>query len=300
MRCVFSVDVEDWFHILDLESAPPLTEWAALPSRVEKNFIKLLDLFSEAGCAVTCFFLGWVGERFPHLVQEAHRRGHEIASHGYTHRLVFELNREEFLQDALVSRKILEDLTGEPVIGYRAAGFSITGSTGWFADQLIEAGYVYDSSVFPAPRQHGGLKDVRDTPYFIGENSKGLLEFPMTVSRMLGLRFCFSGGGYLRIFPLAFVRHMAKRVLADGRPVIFYVHPREIDPSHPRLAMPPLRRFKSYVNLRTTETKIRKLLDEFEVTSFRNFIASDLESLLPPGSEAAIARLSGRQPGLMK
>jgi len=294
MKCVFSVDVEDWFHILDIASAPAVGEWAALPSRVEKNFMKLLDLFSGAGCTVTCFFLGWVAERFPHLVREAHGRGHEIASHGYAHRLVFELNREEFMQDAVVSRKILEDLTGEPVIGYRAAGFSITGSTRWFADELLNAGYLYDSSVFPAPRQHGGLKDGRDIPYFIGEPSKGLLEFPMTVGRVLCLRFCFSGGGYLRLFPLPFVRHMTKRLLADGRPVIFYVHPREIDPSHPRLPMPPLRRFKSYVNLRTTETKIRKLLGEFQVTSFRDFIASDLETLLPPGSEAAISRLNGR------
>lgn len=296
MRCVFSVDVEDWFHILDLESAPAVADWAALPSRVEKNFMKLLDLFSEAGCTVTCFFLGWVGERFPHLVREAHRRGHEIASHGYAHRLIFELSEEEFLQDAVASRKILEDLTGERVIGYRAAGFSITENTRWFANQLVEAGYLYDSSVFPAARQHGGMKDGCDSPYFIGEPSKGLLEFPMTVGNLLGLRFCFCGGGYLRLFPLTLVRRMTKRVLAEGRPVIFYVHPREIDPSHPRLPMPLVRRFKSYVNLRTTETKIRKLLGEFEITSFRNLIANDLESLLPPGSEDRVARLNGRPP----
>lgn len=297
MKCIFSVDVEDWFHILDLESAPAIREWAALPSRVEQNFMKLLDLFSEAECTVTCFFLGWVAERFPRLVQEAHHRGHEIASHGYAHRLVFELTGEEFLQDAVASRKILEDLTGEPVVGYRAAGFSITEDTRWFVDKLIEAGYLYDSSVFPAARQHGGLRDGRDTPYFIGGQSKGLLEFPMTVSSLLGLRFCFSGGGYLRLFPLPFVRRMAKRVLADGRPVIFYIHPREVDPSHPRLPMPLLRRFKSYVNLGTTETKVRKLLDEFEVTSFRNFMASDLESLFPPGSETAVSRVNGRPNG---
>jgi len=293
MRCVFSVDVEDWFHILGLRSAPAIPEWAALPSRVEKNFMKLLDLFSETGCTVTCFFLGWIGERFPHLVREAHRRGHEIASHGYAHRLVFELSREEFFEDALVSRKILEDLTGEPVIGYRAAGFSIIGSTRWFADELLNAGYLYDSSIFPASRQHGGMKDGRESPYFIGEPATGLLEFPMTVSDIFGFRFCFSGGGYLRLFPLTFVRSMAKRVLAAGRPVIFYVHPREIDPWHPRLPMPLLRRFKSYVNLPATETKIRKLLGEFEVTSFRNFIGSDMESLLPSGSEAALSRLRG-------
>lgn len=292
MKCIFSVDVEDWFHILDIEAAPAITEWAALPSLVETNFMRLLDLFSEARCTVTCFFLGWVAEQFPHLVEEAHRRGHEIASHGYSHRLVFEMTREEFLQDVAISKRILEGITGQPVIGYRAPGFSVTESTPWFADALVEAGYLYDSSVFPAPRQHGGHRTACDAPYLVGQPSKGLIEFPMTVSSLLGLRFCFSGGGYLRLFPLRFVRRMTKRVLADGRPVIFYVHPREIDPSHPRLPMDFLRSFKSYVNLRTTETKIRKLLGEFEVTSFRSFVASDLKLPVPFEPEAAIFKLN--------
>ena len=292
MKCIFSVDVEDWFHILDTEAAPAITEWAALPSLIETNFMRLLDLFSEAGCTVTCFFLGWVAEQFPHLVEEAHRRGHEIASHGYSHRLVFEMTRKEFLQDVATSKRILQDITGQPVIGYRAPGFSVTESTPWFADELIEAGYLYDSSVFPARRQHGGYRTACDAPYLVGQPSKGLIEFPMTVSSLLGLRFCFSGGGYLRFFPLRFVRRMTKRVLADGRPVIFYVHPREIDPSHPRLPMDFRRSFKSYVNLRTTETKIRKLLGEFEVTSFRSFVASDLKLPAPLESEAAIFKLN--------
>jgi polysaccharide deacetylase family protein (PEP-CTERM system associated) len=256
-----------------------------LPSLVETNFMKLLDLFGEARCTVTCFFLGWVAERFPHLVKEAHRRGHEVASHGYSHRLVFDMTAAEFLQDVVMSKKILEELTGEPVIGYRAPGFSLNESTPWFARALVRAGYLYDSSAFPAPRQHGGFRNGRDAPHLIGEPPNGLIEFPMTVSTLLGLRFCFSGGGYLRIFPWPFVRRMARRVLADGRPVIFYVHPREIDPSHPRLPMNLLRSFKSYVNLRTTETKVRKLLREFEVTSFRSFVENELELLFPLGSE---------------
>ena len=277
MKCIFSVDVEDWFHILDIQAAPALTEWAALPSLVETNFMKLLDLFSEARCTVTCFFLGWVAERFPHLVKEAHARGHEVASHGYSHRLVFEMTRQEFLRDVVTSKKILEDLTGERVIGYRAPGFSATESTRWFFHELIEAGYLYDSSVFPAPRQHGGLRSGSEAPYLIGEPSNGLVEFPMTVRRFLALRFCFSGGGYLRLFPLCFIRRMAKRVLADGRAVIFYVHPREIDPSHPRLPMNVGRRFKSYVNLRGTEAKIRSLLAEFRFQTFTQFMAEHRE-----------------------
>jgi polysaccharide deacetylase family protein (PEP-CTERM system associated) len=294
MNCIFSVDVEDWFHILDIEAAPPIAEWARLPSLVEKNFMKLLDLFSEARRTVTCFFLGWVAEQYPRLVEEADRRGHEIASHGYAHRLVFQMTRKEFREDVVISKQILEDLTGRPVIGYRAPGFSVVESTPWFADELIEAGYVYDSSVFPAPRQHGGLKTECGPPYLIGDPSRCLVEFPMTVSRLLGRRFCFSGGGYLRLFPLPFIRRMAKRVLADSRPVIFYVHPREIDPSHPRLPMDFRRNFKSYVNLRTTETKIRKLLEEFEVMSFRSFLANDLKLSAQIGGQAPLVKVNGR------
>jgi polysaccharide deacetylase family protein (PEP-CTERM system associated) len=272
MKSLLSVDVEDWFHILDFPSAPEISEWNSLPSCVEANFRKLLDLFSEKNARATCFFLGYIAERFPQLVREAHDRGHEIASHGYAHKLIYRMTPQEFCEDARKSKLILEDITGQSVLGYRGPSFSVTADTPWFFEKVLQAGYRYDSSVFPAPRQHGGLQTDRYSPHRI---SGQLMEFPITVASVLGQRFCFFGGGYLRLFPYAVVRHMCHKVLAEERPVVFYIHPREIDPTHPRLHLSATRAFKSYVNLRSTEPKLRKLLDEFEVTTFANFIGEN-------------------------
>jgi len=270
---IFSVDVEDWFHILDDPSVPGIDQWAELPSRVERNFSKLLDLFSENNVQVTCFFLGWVAERFPHLVKEAARRGHEVASHGYGHRLVYELGRTEFYEDVRGARLLLEDIAGVEVVGYRAPGFSTTEETPWFFDVLTEAGYQYDSSVFPAQRGHGGMPHGRREPHRIGKQD-ALLEVPITVADVMGKPMCFFGGGYLRLFPYWLIRKMARRVLNEGRPVVFYVHPREIDPAHPRLPMGRIRRFKSYVNLETTEAKLRRIFQDFPVTTFKNVLSN--------------------------
>lgn len=272
LTSIFSVDVEDWFHILDDPSVPTMDQWAGLPSRVEKNFSKLLDIFSENNAQVTCFFLGWVAERFPHLVKEAADRGHEVASHGYGHRLVYEQGRDAFYEDVRGTRLLLEDMAGVEVVGYRAPGFSTTNETPWFFDTLAEAGYQYDSSVFPAQRGHGGMPDGHREPYRVGEAQ--LLEVPITVIGVMGKPTCFFGGGYLRLFPYWLIRSMAHRVLREGRPVVFYVHPREIDPAHPRLAMSQIRRFKSYVNLDTTEGKLRRILQDFPVTTFKNILSN--------------------------
>jgi polysaccharide deacetylase family protein (PEP-CTERM system associated) len=266
---IFSVDVEDWFHLLDDPSVPTIDQWAALPSHVEKNFSKLLDTFSQENVHVTCFFLGWVAERFPHLVREASARGHEIASHGYGHRLVYEQSRTDFYEDVHRARLLLEDISGAEVVGYRAPGFSTTHDTPWFFDALTDAGYQYDSSVFPAARGHGGMPQGRREPHRIGNNGT-LLEVPITVADFLGKPMCFFGGGYLRLFPYWLIRRMARQVLSEGRPVVFYIHPREIDPGHPRLSMNRKRRFKSYINLKTTEAKVRRVLRDFPVTTFSN------------------------------
>ena len=275
MKCIFTVDVEDWFHILDIPSTPPMSAWDSLPSRVEKNFFKLLEIFSEHDVHVTCFFLGWVAEKFPHLVKEAESRGHEVASHGYAHRLVYEQTREEFLRDARRSKDTIEEIVGHSILGYRSSGFSVTEETPWFFDALIEAGFQYDSSVFPAPRQHGGLNGARLAPYLV-RTSKGVLtEFPITVAKVAGRPVCFFGGGYLRIFPYSLIKHMARRIRREGRPVIFYVHPREVDPHHPRLPMGLVRSFKSYVNVATTERKIHRLVSELPITTFREFLTTN-------------------------
>ena len=265
----FSVDVEDWFHILDLPCSPPTEEWLKLPSRVEANFSRMLEILAEHRAQATCFFLGWVAERFPHLVTAAAQAGHEIASHGWAHQLAYSMSRENFREDARRSRKFLEDVTGQEVWGYRAPGFSCTADTPWFFEELVRAGYRYDSSVFPAERGHGGMRQGQLAPYSITTPAGELVEFPATVANVAGRRMCFFGGGYLRLFPLSVIRVMARRVLNEQRPVFFYVHPREIDPEHPRLPMSPWRRFKSYVNLATTEPKIHGLLEEFPVATFR-------------------------------
>jgi polysaccharide deacetylase family protein (PEP-CTERM system associated) len=276
MKCIFSVDVEDWFHILDVPSAPQISDWDSLPSKVSDNFLRLLDIFDEAGARTTCFFLGWVGQKYPRLVKEAEQRGHEIASHGYAHRLVQELTDVEFFADIAKAKSILEDLTSSPVAGYRAAGFSATKAAPWFFRKLVEAGYEYDSSVFPARCEHGGVKNSPYGPYLVHTPSGTIREFPITVARVFGTPICVFGGGHLRVSPIFLVEAMMRRVLKEGRAPICYIHPREIDPGQPRLEMGLRRRFRSYVNLDTTETKIRRLLAGFEFTTFREFLEQSL------------------------
>jgi polysaccharide deacetylase family protein (PEP-CTERM system associated) len=271
-KCIFSVDVEDWFHILDTASTPALLEWDALPSRVEDNFERLLEIFEEKGIRVTCFFLGWVARTHPRAVKQAQRFGHELASHGYAHRLVYTMTPKEFLEDAMTAKKAIEDCAGEEVAGYRASGFSVTRSTSWFFEKLVEAGYHYDSSVFPGSRGHGGMSGGAYSPYRIHTAVGELTEFPITLTRICRTPVCLFGGGYLRLAPWGLIRRRAERVLGMGRPVVFYLHPREIDPDQPRLDMGLVRRFKSYVNLATTEEKLRKILSTFEFTTFRDYL----------------------------
>jgi polysaccharide deacetylase family protein (PEP-CTERM system associated) len=286
MKCIFTIDVEDWFHILDLPSTPKVSEWKSLESHVEKNFNRLLEIFDTHNVQATCFFLGWIAEQFPHLVKEAQNKGHEIASQGYAHELVYSLTEEEFFEDAKKSKDILENITGSKVTGskvtgskvtgskvtgYRSSGFSVTENTPWFFDKLLEARYLYDSSVFPAKRGHGGLQSSNKGPHTVERELGKLLEFPITVENVFGKPLCFFGGGYLRIFPYPIIKKMAKKVLQNERPVVFYIHPREIDTQHPRLPMNFKRKFKSYVNLRTTEKKIHSILEDFEFTTFEHY-----------------------------
>jgi len=279
MESIFSVDVEDWFHILDVPASPPLMEWSSLPSRVEANFHRLLEIFSQKGVRVTCFFLGWIAERYPHLVKEAVSQRHEIASHGYAHRLVYEMTAAEFREDALRSRKLLEDISSCPVQGYRAAGFSTTEKTPWFFDELAAAGYSYDSSVFPARHGHGGMHGTLRVPHVENSGQSAIVEFPIAVADFVGVPMCFFGGGYLRLFPYWLICRMAQQVLKAGRPVLFYIHPREIDPLHPRLPMSLHRRFKTYVGLRRSEDTILRILNEFRFTTFQDFLACHGHSL---------------------
>lgn len=272
-KCVFTIDVEDWFHILDIPSAPPLVHWDRLPSRVEHNFLRLLDIVAEYEVNCTCFFVGWIADRFPDLVRAALNRGHEIASHGWAHQLAYTMTPREFYDDAVRAKDVLEQLAGTGVLGYRSAGFSLTPDNTWVFDELVRAGYKYDASLFPAHRAEGGWAHGQADPHVVTRPTGSLIEFPMTTAKVLGRSICFFGGGYLRLFPLAAILRMTDSVLDQQRPVVFYVHPREIDPDQPRLPMNAARRFRSYVNLGTTETKIRRLLETYEFHTFASLLA---------------------------
>jgi polysaccharide deacetylase family protein (PEP-CTERM system associated) len=293
MRHIFSIDVEDWFHFLDLPGAPSLQEWNTLPSHVEADFRKLLWILAEEKVTATCFFLGWVAERFPHLVWEAMSAGHEIASHGYAHRLTYQLTPQDFHSDVLRAKMVLEDVSGRPVLGYRTPGFSITSETPWAFLELVRAGYRYDSSIFPADRAHGGLRHGILHPHRISTSLGDLMEFPITVVECAGSRICCFGGGYLRLSPTWLVQKLTRRLGGAGRAVNFYVHPREINPHHPRLPMPAARRFKSYVNLRSMESKLRAILREFSFTTFAESLG-----FLETGSQEAVTAPGGHIVGL--
>lgn len=266
----FTVDVEEWFHVLDAESAPAPASWSQQPVRVERNTRVLLDLLDDAGVRGTFFVLGWIGERYPELVREVARRGHEIACHGHEHVMAFRVGRDAFRADARRAKRTLEDVLGSEVAGYRAAGFSITENTPWAFDELADAGFRYDSSVFPARRGHGGFPGGLSVPHRIaGPGGSSLVEFPIPPVALGSLRVPYSGGGYLRLFPSLLVRACARRSLANGVPVNIYVHPREVDPDQPRLALPLKRRFMTYVNVGRGERKVKALLRAFPAARFR-------------------------------
>jgi polysaccharide deacetylase family protein (PEP-CTERM system associated) len=277
---VLSVDVEDWFHILDLPSTPRLDEWAGLESRVERGFLKLLEIISAHEVRATWFFLGWVAKRYPHLVKTAVAGGHEIASHGYAHGLIFQHTRHQFRDDISRSKKLLEDLTGQPILGYRAPGFSATAAVPWFFEEVAAAGYSYDASIFPARRNHGGIPDATHAPHVVSTSAGKIVEFPASVTSLLGLPMSFFGGGYLRLFPLWLIRRMSYKALKEHGHVNFYIHPREVDPGHPRLPMNLPRKFRSYVGLRTTEKKLRLMIAEFKPARFQDVLPTVSQELL--------------------
>lgn len=275
MKNLFSIDVEDWFHILDIPSAPPPETWDRLPCRVQTYFHRLLDILDERRIKATCFFLGWTAENYKSLIREAVSRGHEIASHGLRHQLVYEMKSGRFLEDIVEARKRLEDVGGRAIRGYRAPGFSLTQNTPFFFDRLIEGGYEYDSSVFPCSREHGGIHYPYYHPHTVRASQGCIREFPISTATFLGQRHCFCGGGYFRFFPYVWISAKMRETNRRSAPAVFYIHPRDIDKDQPRLPMNRRRRFMSYYGLHRTEIKLQQLLRDFEFTSFADFIADE-------------------------
>ena len=263
MTNVLTIDVEDWFHILDSSAVPGVKRWDSLESRVEGNVERLLEMLEGAGVRATLFWLGWVAERHKDLVRRCQQAGHEVASHGYGHVLAYQVGRKGFREDVVRAKSILEDITGRSVPGFRAAGFGITDEAPWAFEVIREAGHVYDASVFPAARGHGGMADAPLAPHVVDTPAGPLPEVPASVVEVRGRRVCLFGGGYLRLAPQSIIEWGIHQLESAGRPLIVYVHPREIDPDHPRLPLGLKRRFKCYVNLHTTMPKLEWLCREF-------------------------------------
>ena len=268
-----SVDVEDWFCVHNLSRLIPYADWDKCESRVERSTTRLLDLFGKHQVEATFFVLGWVADRFPDLVREIERRGHEVATHGYSHRLLTFMQPEEFRADLQRSLEVLARTTSQVVRGFRAPSFSLTKQTLWAVDILRESGIQYDSSVFPvAFHPDYGIPDADLGPHRLAE---GLTELPMGVAEVLGRRVPCSGGGYFRLYPYALTRALMRRCNQQGRPVMFYLHPWEADPGQPRVAgLSWSKRFRHYNNLDRTEERLEWLLNDFAFTSARQLIAA--------------------------
>jgi polysaccharide deacetylase family protein (PEP-CTERM system associated) len=274
-----SIDVEDYFQVSAFEQVSPPSSWDARKLRVERNTDKVLALLDEAGAKGTFFVLGWVAERCPGLVRRIAQQGHEVASHGYGHQRITTQSRTEFREDVRRSKAILENLVGDEVLGYRAPSYSISRETFWAFDELFEAGYRYDSSIFPIKHDFYGIPEWPRFAGYVVKSTDGiwrpaaehdganraLYEVPITTLRVAGKSLPIAGGGYFRLFPYVFTRWGLQRInRQERRPFVFYLHPWEFDPEQPRMEGAKLKsRVRHYLNLDKTQSRFQALVNDF-------------------------------------
>jgi polysaccharide deacetylase family protein (PEP-CTERM system associated) len=290
---VLSIDVEDYFQVSAFERYVKREDWSDYPLRVVDNTQRILDLLNQSGVTATFFVLGWVAKRCPSLVKNIHNSGHEIASHGFGHQRVSTQSQQEFREDVRTSKALLEDLIGQAVLGYRAPSYSISMNSLWAFDELAEAGYLYDSSVFPVKHDFYGIPDWPRFPFIVLRGADGkwsptgtssddgysecnnnakILEIPITTLNLGRKNIPIGGGGYFRFFPYTFTKWGLRRInRIDKRPFVFYLHPWEIDPAQPKMPEIDLKtRFRHYLNLGKTEQRFCHLLSDFKFSSMRN------------------------------
>ncbi|MBB5018880.1 polysaccharide deacetylase family protein (PEP-CTERM system associated) [Chitinivorax tropicus] len=260
-----TIDVEDYFQVSAFEHHIARGSWESLPCRVERNMDVILSLLNQHRTQATFFTLGWIAERYPQLVRRIVAEGHELASHGYGHLRASDQSPTEFSEDVVRAKKLLEDLGGVAVKGYRAPSFSIGAANLWALDTLKQAGYEYSSSIYPVARDHYGMPDAPRFAYRPAAG-QGLLEVPPTTVRMFNRNVPASGGGFFRLFPYHLSRALIKRVnQVDAKPAIFYLHPWEVDPGQPRQQGISLKtRVRHYLNLSRTEARLSRLLADFQ------------------------------------
>jgi polysaccharide deacetylase family protein (PEP-CTERM system associated) len=268
MKTIMSVDVEEWFHIPEGDdNILTFDHWDKAPERVQHVLPGILDIFEKNQVNATFFFLGWIAEKYPFLVKETLKRGHEIASHGYAHKLIYTQKPGLFKEDINKSKVILGNITGKDIIGYRAPGFSITPETEWAFDILSECGIKHDSSIFPGQRFYGHFRKFGKEPAIIRTSFDEIIEFPQSVVDFGLFRFSCFGGGYFRLTPEFVFRLMARIIDKSGRPLIIYIHPRDMDVDQPRIKFSYLKSLRHYINISKTLHKLD------EITRFFNFIS---------------------------
>ncbi|WP_129645563.1 XrtA system polysaccharide deacetylase [Peristeroidobacter agariperforans] len=270
-----TIDVEDYFHVQAFAHAIDRSKWNSMEYRAEANTHAFLSFFDKHSIKATFFVLGWVAQKSPSLIREIQSAGHEIACHGLSHRLVYEQTPEVFRQETFASKALLEDITGVKVSGYRAATYSITQKSLWALDILAEAGFEYDSSVFPIRHDNYGIPDASTAPGVIRTPSgHSLVEFPLSTASMFGIRLPVAGGGYFRIFPYALTRAGLNQInTQSGIPFVFYLHPWEVDPEQPMINAGWRSRLRHYTNLSRTLPRLEKLVSEFRFGTMKDSLA---------------------------
>jgi len=258
-----TIDVEDYFQVAAFEDIITSAAWSSMECRVERNTASILDILGKQGVRATFFVVGWIAERYPALVREISRQGHEIGCHSYLHRKIYDLTPEEFREDTRRAKNILEDITGRSVPGYRAPSYSITKKSLWALDILEELGFKYDSSIFPIYHDNYGIPDAPRFEYKLP--NRAMMEYPISTALLLGRKIPVAGGGYFRLFPYWFTKFALKKINTDERnPFVFYLHPWEIDPDQPRFNHArKLSKFRHYNNLHKTRQRLERLLNDF-------------------------------------
>lgn len=254
-------DIEDWFHILDHPETANPSSWERFETRIDHGVGLILDLMDKHDLKGTFFCLGWIAEKYPHIIKRIDSAGHHIGTHSYYHQLAYEQTEGEYRKDLSDSIKILSDLTGKKIDAYRAPGFSIKKSNLWVFDVIAEEGIKYDSSIFPASRAHGGLSEFKiDKPCrVITKKGYEIFELPINTTLFMGQKIVFSGGGYFRALPKWYLKNIFK----SKKYIMTYFHPRDFDLNQPILpGLSTIRRFKSYYGIESCLTKLDSILSE--------------------------------------
>jgi polysaccharide deacetylase family protein (PEP-CTERM system associated) len=277
---ILTIDVEDWFHVLETRGAPGRESWESLESRVERNTDRILELLEEKEANATFFVVGWVARQFPGLVRRIAAAGHEIGSHSFWHEVVRRHGAESFRAELRASKQLLEDITGVAVEAFRAPGHSVTPAQAWAFSEIAAAGYRYDASLCPTRSRHGGFPSPFHSPYLLRWDGGELVEIPSATFGLGRCRIRYGGGGYLRLLPWFFLRAAIAADNAMGQPASVYVHPRELDVDQPRMPLSAKRRFMYYVGLRTTERKLRAMLQLHRWVGVRSWVTENRSQLL--------------------